>query len=413
MAVHTLTSLTWTAVRDLPPGTNADKARTVAVLPAGAIEAHGPHLPLGTDVIIAEAMARAGAERLAARGLEVLMLPALAFAPAPFASAFAGTVHTPAAATTMMVTGIARSLGAHGIRVTAIANAHHDPAHVKALRTAVADVADAGVTIVFPDLTRRRWTERLTDEFRSGACHAGRYEGSIVLAERPDLVRRDVMARLAANPRSLVEAIGRGDATFADAGGPDAYFGHPAEASTEEGRAIIETLGIILEEAVMEAMRSDSRSDLRSDSRSDLRSDSRSDLRSDFLAVVNPPELGQPRGFAHGLLAPAGSRTLFVAGQIAADAGGRVTTDDFVQQFDAALTNVLIVVRAAGGRAEQIARMTVYVTSMTLYREKRPALREVWQRHMGSHYPAMTLVQVLALVDEHALVEIEATAVVA
>jgi enamine deaminase RidA (YjgF/YER057c/UK114 family) len=136
-------------------------------------------------------------------------------------------------------------------------------------------------------------------------------------------------------------------------------------------------------------------------------------METNDLIVVNPPELGQPRGFAHGLLAPASGRTLFVAGQIAADADGRVTSDDFIQQVDLALANVLTVVRAAGGRAEQIARMTVYVTSMTLYREKRPALREVWQRHMGSHYPAMALVQVLALVDERALVEIEATAVVA
>jgi len=78
----------------------------------------------------------------------------------------------------MMVRGVARSLAAHGIRVTAIANAHHDPAHVIALRTAAAEVAsDENVTIVFPDLTRRRWAERLSDEFRSGACHAGRYEG--------------------------------------------------------------------------------------------------------------------------------------------------------------------------------------------------------------------------------------------
>src|SRR5262245_58257237 len=105
MAVHTLTSLTWTAVRDLAAG------RTVAVLPTGAVEAHGPHRPLGTDVIIAEAMALAGAERLSARGFDVVLLPALAFAPAPFASAFAGTVHTPAEATTMTVAGVARSLG--------------------------------------------------------------------------------------------------------------------------------------------------------------------------------------------------------------------------------------------------------------------------------------------------------------
>jgi len=69
------------------------------------------------------------------------------------------------------------------------------------------------------------------------------------------------------------------------------------------------------------------------------------------------------------------------------------------------------VVTAAGGRAEHIARMTVYVTSMELYRDARGALRGVWRRHMGSHYPAMALVAVTALVDPNARVEIEATAV--
>src|SRR5689334_14134886 len=118
MAVHSVASLTWPAVRDLA------SARTVAVVPAGAIEAHGPHLPLGTDVIIAEAMARAGADRLAARGFQVLMLPPLPLASAPFASEFAGTISIPPEATTMIVTSIVRSLAAHGIRTVAIANAH-------------------------------------------------------------------------------------------------------------------------------------------------------------------------------------------------------------------------------------------------------------------------------------------------
>src|SRR5947207_14579508 len=90
MAVHTLASLTWPAVRDLPA------EQTVAVLPTGAIEAHGPHLPLGTDIVIAEAMARAGAERLAGRGLHVLVLPSLPVAPSPFAAAVTCTVHSAA-----------------------------------------------------------------------------------------------------------------------------------------------------------------------------------------------------------------------------------------------------------------------------------------------------------------------------
>jgi enamine deaminase RidA (YjgF/YER057c/UK114 family) len=129
------------------------------------------------------------------------------------------------------------------------------------------------------------------------------------------------------------------------------------------------------------------------------------------LDVVNPPELGTPRGFAHGLLAPGGGRLLFVAGQTGTDSEGRIATAGFSGQFEAALSRVLTVVRAAGGGPEHIARMTVYVTSMQQYRESRSALRSIWQRTIGSHYPAMALLQVTALLDEGAAVEIDATAV--
>ena len=81
------------------------------------------------------------------------------------------------------------------------------------------------------------------------------------------------------------------------------------------------------------------------------------------LVVVNPPELGAPRGFAHGIVTAAGGRVLFVAGQIGTE-GASAGPDDFVAQFDRALARVLVVVGAAGGRADQIARMTVYVTDM-------------------------------------------------
>jgi len=250
MPVHSLAAMTWPEVRDLAGD------RTVAVLPTGAIEAHGPHLPLATDVIIAEAMARTGGEYLSHRGFQVVLLPPLVMSAAPFAAEFPGTLNAPAEATTMIVAGIVRNLAAHGIHIIAIANAHHDPAHVEALRRAASELCAAvrHVVIVFPDLTRRRWAARLTAEFQSGACHGGRYEGSIVLAERPDLVRTEVMAALVANPRSLVDAIRGGQATFTAAGGPDAFFGCPAEATPEEGRATIATLGAILADAVEEAL---------------------------------------------------------------------------------------------------------------------------------------------------------------
>jgi creatinine amidohydrolase len=248
MAVHFAAALTWLDVRAL------DRDRTVAVLPTGALEAHGPHLPLATDVIIADAMARDGAERLSAHGLDVLVLPAVPYAPAPFAASFPGTVDPPPAFLTLLVTGIARSVAAHGIRTLAIANAHHDPAQLAALRASATHAGDDGAKVVFPDLTRRRWAERLTREFRSGACHAGRYEGAVVMAERPEWVRQEVMRGLPPNERSLVEAIREGKRTFDEAGGDEAYFGSPADATAEEGRAIIATLGAILAEAVLESL---------------------------------------------------------------------------------------------------------------------------------------------------------------
>ena len=131
------------------------------------------------------------------------------------------------------------------------------------------------------------------------------------------------------------------------------------------------------------------------------------------LEIVNPEELGRPRGFSHGLIAPAGGRVLFVAGQTAPDAGdsGAGDQERLVAQFGAALERALAVVRAAGGEPADIARLTVYVTDMEAYRAARPELGGVWKESMGQHYPAMALVEVRSLVDPNAVVEIEATAV--
>ena len=135
------------------------------------------------------------------------------------------------------------------------------------------------------------------------------------------------------------------------------------------------------------------------------------DPMSPRLAIINPEELGAPRGWSNGLLAPAGGRTLFIAGQTARDESGKVPPTDFVSQFDRALGNVLAVVRKAGGEPADIGRFTIYVTDMVQYRGSLKPLGEAYRRRMGTHYPAMALVEVKSLVDAHALVEIEATAV--
>lgn len=246
MPLHRLAEMTWTEVRNL------DRARTVALLPVGAVEAHGPHLPTSTDVIIAEAMAEVGGRRLEAAGWGALLLPPVAYTAAPFAAAFPGTVSVSAATVTALILDVARSVASWGIGVLALANAHLDPAHVASLHAAAAAVEGEGlVAVAFPDVTRKPWALRLTEEFKSGACHAGRYEGSIVLAARPELVRRQVQQGLAPNPASLSAAIREGKATFREAGGPEAYFGDPAAATADEGRQTLETLGAILAEAVL------------------------------------------------------------------------------------------------------------------------------------------------------------------
>lgn len=129
------------------------------------------------------------------------------------------------------------------------------------------------------------------------------------------------------------------------------------------------------------------------------------------FAIINPEELGAPRGWNNGMLAQAGGRTLFIAGQTARDGSGKVPPADFVSQFDAALGNVLVVLGQAGGVPEDIGRFTIYVTDVATYRASLKPLGEVYRRRMGTHYPAMALVEVTSLVDPHAMVEIEATAV--
>ncbi len=245
MPVHELAQLTWEEVRDL------DREHTLVVLPVGATEAHGPHLPLDTDVVIATAMARAGAKRLGARDKVVLILPALAYTAAGFGAAFHGTLSISRVTVTALVVDLARSLSEQGFQVLAIANAHLDPEHLTALNEAVKLArADGLLPVVFPDLTRKPWALRLGDEFKSGACHAGRFETSIVLREQADAVRDEVRQSLAPNPQSLSQAIKAGKRTFEAAGGPRAYFGDPAAATADEGARLIDALGAILEEAV-------------------------------------------------------------------------------------------------------------------------------------------------------------------
>lgn len=227
----------------------------VAILPLGAVEAHGPHLPVGTDLWISEAMARDAGRRLAERGVVAALLPAMPYAPAPFADDFAGTLSIRRETLVALIEDVAAAVARRGVELLAIANSHFDPAQIGALREAAGRIGERGrPRLVWPDLTRRALAARLSEEFRSGACHAGRFESSIVLAERPELVDDAARLGLPAREVSLSEAIRQGRTSFAEAGLDRAYCGDPAAASAKEGRELVATLGELLDEAITAAL---------------------------------------------------------------------------------------------------------------------------------------------------------------
>jgi enamine deaminase RidA (YjgF/YER057c/UK114 family) len=127
--------------------------------------------------------------------------------------------------------------------------------------------------------------------------------------------------------------------------------------------------------------------------------------------LINPQALGAPSGYSNGLLTESSGKLLFIAGQIAWNQEHRIVSDDFVEQFDKALENVMTVVSEAGGKASDVARLIVYVTDKQAYVARTREVGERYRKHMGKHFPAMVLVQVAGLLDDAAKVEIEGIAV--
>lgn len=233
------------------------EAGAVALLPTGATEAHGPHLPLETDVIISRTAAERAVRRLEAEDVPAVVLPPLAYAVTEFAASFEGTISLSLTTATMLVHEVLTGAKRAGFGAVVICNAHLEPGNLQALRAGMQGAQDEGVRVAFPDVTRKPHALRLGDEFKSGACHAGRYETSLVMAAGPFLVRRERSQGLEPNPKSLSVAIREGKTSFVEAGGPEAYFGYPAEATEAEGHALYDELADIFATAAKELLAGD------------------------------------------------------------------------------------------------------------------------------------------------------------
>jgi creatinine amidohydrolase len=232
---------------------------SVMLLPIGSTEAHGPHLPLATDVIISKEMSRRAALRLQAQGINAFILPPIAYSVTDFSSDFAGTISIRRETATALIRDICISLYKQGARLVVISNSHLEPEHIAAINEAIEQVKrETGRAVAFPDKRRRRWAATLTEEFRRGDCHAGSYETSLVMAARPELVHEAVRRELERVPISIAEKIRDGAQTFKEAGGTQAYFGSPREATRAEGEASYEALAQMLVTTVIEALAEES-----------------------------------------------------------------------------------------------------------------------------------------------------------
>lgn len=224
----------------------------IALVPVGSTEPHGPHLGLGADVVISAAACLRAAELLDKRGTMIgLIAPAVSYGVTECATGFSGAVSIPAAVLTQYLAAVCDGLIASGIRHVCLVNNHLEPAHDAAVRAVLAG-REKKVSVACP-LTKR-WARTLSAEFKSGACHAGRYETSILMAAAPELVVEALRTRLPAVSISLSEKLAAGVTTFEAMGMQAAYTGDPAAASIEEGEQLIQKLGEMVVGEVLESL---------------------------------------------------------------------------------------------------------------------------------------------------------------
>jgi creatinine amidohydrolase len=224
----------------------------VALVPVGSVEPHGPHLALGADTVISAAAAARAAPLLEARGLVPVLAPPVPYGVTDCARGFAGAVSIEAPALTAFLRAVVDGLLAAGVAHVCLINNHLEPEHDSAVRAALVGAPAGAASVACP--LARRWARTLSDEFKSGACHAGRYETSILLAAEPALVDETARAALPEVPISLSDQLRAGVTRFSEMGMTRAYAGAPAAATAAEGDEALDRLAAMIAGEIAEAM---------------------------------------------------------------------------------------------------------------------------------------------------------------
>ena len=241
----------------------ARDARSVVLLPLGAVEQHGPHLPLAVDWIGSEELARRVAPHLRRGGWRPVLAPALPYGASPLAARWAGTVSLSVATTTRVIVEVVRALATHGFRRFVLANYQADPGHLRAIAAARRALARARLQVLvagfaLPDgrpnpMTDPRVRALMRSPRPEREWHAGELETALMLAVAPRLVRRDTARRLPAAWTDWAAALARGARTFERMQpGGRGYFGWPAAARAATGRRVMALRGRLIAGALLE-----------------------------------------------------------------------------------------------------------------------------------------------------------------
>jgi creatinine amidohydrolase len=253
-----LADLTWPEARR-----RARSARSVVLLPLGAVEQHGPHLPLSVDWLGAEALARAVAPHLTRAGWRPVLAPSLPYGASPLAAAWSGTVSLSPATTSRVVVEIVRGLARHGFRRFVLTNYQADPGHLAAIARARRALGRTRVQVLVagfapPDGRPNPMLDpRVRALMRSprphGEWHAGELETAMMLAVAPRLARRAQARRLPPAWVDWAAALARGARTFERiAPGGRGYFGWPAAARAATGRRALALRGRLIARALLD-----------------------------------------------------------------------------------------------------------------------------------------------------------------
>ena len=253
--LHYLERMTYPQVERLAARTD------LALLPVGPPEAHGPHLPVGTDLMAASELCERAARSLAARGVECVIAPLLAYCLAEVARPFPGTITVRAEVVAPLVADICLGLARSGFRRTLIVSGHAEEENLAALRAGTEEARQAGALVEVSGWYGEalpRSLHLLREDHPEHDLHAGEWETALVLLRAPELVDRATLETLPPNwaTRNISERRAAGARTFPELGAPEAYCGDPRLAVPATAESLYTALGEFVADEAMSLHRS-------------------------------------------------------------------------------------------------------------------------------------------------------------